>query len=75
MYDIKIFLEKNGQFGARANLWKEKIYALWNSHFDLLQWLKEWIELSLESRNNVSEGSLRLSKFLNTDFHQYAPKI
>ncbi len=75
MYDIKIFLEKNWEFWARANLGKEKVYALWKNYIELLQGLKEWIELSNQSRWNISKKVSRFSNFLQTDSKEYAFKI
>ena len=46
MYDIRIFLEDNGQFWAVATLGEEKIYAVWNTQQELLWELRKWIDLS-----------------------------
>jgi len=48
MYDIKIFLEDDGKIWARANLWKEKIYAVWDDYISLLNSLREWLELTFD---------------------------
>ncbi len=66
MYDIKIFLEENGEFWARVNAWKEIVYWVWKNQDDLMQNLKEWLELSFENKKknpNVSQ----LFSYFNAD--------
>ena len=46
MYDIKIFLEDDGRYWAVATLGKEKVYALGNTQQELMQELREGIELA-----------------------------
>ncbi|MDA9128889.1 hypothetical protein N9J72_00235 [Candidatus Gracilibacteria bacterium] len=62
MHDIKIFLEDNGSFGAVATLGKEKIYSIGNSRNELIDSLKEGIQMSNEF--STSAESEKFSKFL-----------
>ena len=66
MYDIKIFLEKNGQFWACANMWTEKIYAVWDDSISLMTSLNEWVILSNEARSSISDKASSFSNFLQT---------
>ncbi len=45
MYDIKIFIEENWQFWARLNIWKDVIYWIWNNQEELMNDLKQGLEL------------------------------
>ncbi len=75
MYDIKIFFEDNWKFWAKLDLWKEKIYAVWNDYIDLLNSLKEGLEFYLSWKKNLSRKSSELSKFLKIDLKKYASQI
>ncbi len=75
MYDIKIFFEENWQFWAKVNMWKEKIYAIWDNYNELLHSLKEWVEFSISWKRRISEKSYKLSKFLQIDSKKYASQI
>lgn len=58
MYDIKIFLEDNGDFWARVNAWKEVVYWVWKNQSELMENIKEWLEISFENKvkdENVSK--------------------
>jgi len=61
MYDIKIFLEDNGEFWARINAWKEVIYWVWKNHNELMINIREWLELSFENKTKTK----RVSKLFN----------
>ncbi len=66
MYDIKIFLEENGEFWARVNAWKEIVYWVWKNQDDLMQNLKEWLELSFENKKKNQNVS-QLFSYFNAD--------
>ena len=66
MYDIKIFLEENGEFWARVNAWKEIVYWVWKNQDDLMQNLKEWLELSFENKKKNQNVS-QLFSYFNVD--------
>ena len=45
MYDIKIFVESDWTFGAKLNAGREIVYWIWNNQEELLNNLKEGIEM------------------------------
>ena len=53
MYDIKIFIEKDGSFWWKINAWKEVIYWVWKNHKDLIDSLKEGLELAFENKIEI----------------------
>jgi erythromycin esterase-like protein len=66
MYDIKIFLEDNGKFGAKIDAWDEIIYWVWNNQKELMDDLKEWLKISYESKDK-SEKVSKLFSYFNFD--------
>jgi len=66
MYDIKIFLEDNWEFWARINAWKEIIYWTWKNQIELMENLKEWLEISFSDKNK-NENVAQLFSYFNTD--------
>jgi len=69
MYDIKIFLEDNGQFGAKLKAGNETIYWVWNSQEELMQNLKEWFLFSQENKVKNEKVS-RLVSYFNSSKNQ-----
>jgi predicted RNase H-like HicB family nuclease len=63
MYDIKIFLEDNGEFWARVNAWKEIVYWVWKNQDELMQNIKQWLELSFENKKRNQNVSKLFSYF------------
>ena len=57
MYDIKIFLEDNWKFWARVNAWKEIVYWVWKNQNELMENIKEWLEISFEDKKKNSNVS------------------
>ncbi len=66
MYDIKIFLEDNWEFWARINAWKEIIYGTWKNQVELMENLKEWLELSFENKKK-NENVTKLFSYFNSN--------
>ena len=67
MYDIKIFLEDNGQFWGKLNTGKEFIYWLWNNQEELMNELKEWLDFSYENKEKNENVSRLVSYFNSTN--------
>ena len=66
MYDIKIFLEDNGQFWAKLNTGKEFIYGIWNTQEELMNDLKKWLAFSYENKEK-NENVSRLFSYFNSN--------
>ena len=66
MYDIKIFLEDNDKFWARVNAGKEIVYWLWNSQEELMEDLKEWLNISYENKEK-NENVSKLFSYFNSN--------
>ena len=64
MYDIKIFLEENWEFWARINAWKEVIYWVWKNHNDLMNNIREWLEISFENKVR-DKNTVKLFNYFN----------
>ena len=66
MYDIKIFLEENWQFGARVNAGKEIIYWLGNSQEELMKNIEEGLKISFENKEKNNKVS-RLFSYVSSN--------
>lgn len=66
MYDIKIFLEEDWQFWARVNAWKEVIYWVWKDQLELMNNIKEWLNISFTDKEKSPNVS-KLFSYFNTN--------
>ncbi|MDP2090891.1 MAG: hypothetical protein Q8K30_04815 [Candidatus Gracilibacteria bacterium] len=66
MYDIKIFLEDNGQFGARINAGKEIVYGIGNNQTELMKNIKDGLEYSFENKIK-NESVTKLFSYFNVN--------
>jgi hypothetical protein len=75
MYDIKIFIENDWSFWWRINTWKEIIYWVWKTQQELINSLKDGLEIAYEKKLK-NESVIKISSFLS--FNQedkYAVKV
>ncbi len=66
MYDIKIFLENNGQFWAKVNAGKETIYWVWNTREELMENIRDWLKISFQDKEK-NEKESRIFRYFNSD--------
>ena len=65
MYDIRIFIEEDWTFGWRIKAGKETIYWVWKNHDELLQSLRDWLDLAFQERR-ITSNTNRLISFLSS---------
>ena len=66
MYDIRIFLEENWEFWARVNAWKEIVYWVWKNQNELMNNVKEGLEISFENKKK-NENVTKLFSYFNAN--------
>jgi hypothetical protein len=66
MYDIKIFVESDWTFAARLKAGKEVVYWVWNNQEELLNNLKDWIEMVFAEKK-LTRNTSRLVSFLDSN--------
>ncbi|MFA5917698.1 MAG: hypothetical protein WC850_05695 [Candidatus Gracilibacteria bacterium] len=66
MYDIRIFIENNGEFGGRVNAGKEIIYGVGKNHDELIKNLRDGLILAFQ-KNKLTKNTNRLVSFLENN--------